>query len=154
MHLRTTGEQADPWESADPALATALRELRWYQHSAARARIANQISEILLLALSAATTVAAAISAPAWLTATLAATALVTTGLRKSFDWHESWVSWRATWGELRSMVNQYRLLPEGRRDEHARRRLMTQVDEIVNVETGRWATRRRKLGTPAQTDA
>ncbi|HEX4223719.1 MAG TPA: DUF4231 domain-containing protein [Pseudonocardiaceae bacterium] len=154
MHLRTTGQEPDPWESADPALTTALRELHWYQHSAARARIANQASEVLLLALSAATTVAAAISAPAWLTATLAAAALVTTGMRKSFDWHESWISWRATWGELRSMINQYRLLPEVQRDEQARRTLMAQVDEIVNAETGRWAARRRKLGTPSQTEA
>jgi hypothetical protein len=152
--MRTTGEQADPWTSPDPALAIALRELGWYERSANRARIANRTSEILLLVLSAATTVAAALSAPAWLTASLAAAALVVTGVRKSADWHENWVSFRARWSELRTFVNQYRLLPDAERDDEAKRQLLVRVDEIVRSDTGDWAARRRTLETQSQKNA
>ena len=99
--------------------------------------------------LSAATTVVAALSAPAWLTASFAAAALVTTGLRKTFDWHENWVSFRAHWIELRALVNQYRLVPAAQRDDDAKRRLLATVDELVRAESGSWAARRRKLNTP-----
>lgn len=152
--MRTKSEDIDPWESADPALALAVEELQWYRRAAGRARIANQASEVLLLVMSAATTVAAALSAAAWLTATLAAGSLILTGLRKSFDWHENWVSFTARWSELRSMIHQYRLLPDDRRDGETRRRLLAGVDEIVSSETGRWASRRRKLHDHTQADA
>lgn len=152
--MQTTGEQADPWTSPDPALAVALRQLDWYGRAANRAQLANRISEVLLLVLSAATTVAAALSAPAWLTASLAAAALVTTGLRKTFDWHENWVSFRAQWIELRATINQYRLLPDAQRDDDAKRQLLARVDEAISSEAGSWAARRRKLDTQTPTNA
>lgn len=149
--MATTSED-DPWASADPALALAERELHWYTQAAARARVSNRISEVALLVLSAATTVAAAISAPAWLTASLAAAALVLTGLRKTFDWHENWVSFTASRSELRTLIHHYRLLPAEQRDDQARRRLLEQVDETFSAEVGRWASRRRKIDTQTQT--
>jgi hypothetical protein len=153
--MRRKAGYVDPWESADPALALALEELHWYRRAGRRARVANRASEVLLLLTTAATTVAAALAVTAWVTAVLAAGSLILTGLRKSFDWHENWVSFTTRWSELRSVVHQYRLLPEERRDEEARRRLVSSVDEVVSAETGGWASRRRKLhdrvqqGTP-----
>ncbi len=144
--MRSRATYVDPWDSADPALALALEELRWYRRAAGRARIANQVSEVLLLLMTAATTVAAALAVTAWVTAVLAAGSLILTGLRRSFDWHEKWVSFMTRWSELRSVVNQYRLLPDERRDEETRRRLVSSVDEIVSTETQGWASRRRKL--------
>lgn len=152
--MRKKTEYVDPWESADPALAMALEELQWYGRAAGRARAANRASEVLLLLMTAATTVAAALAVTAWVTAVLAAGSLILTGLRKSFDWHETWVSFAAAWSELRSVVNQYRLLPDERRDEEARRRLVSSVDEIVSSETERWASRRRKLHERTQQSA
>jgi hypothetical protein len=147
-------DHRDPWESADPALAVALEELDWYRRAAGRARVANRTSEVLLLVTTAATTVTAALAATAWVTAVLAAGSLVLTGLRKSFDWHENWVSYTTRWSELRSVVNQYRLLPEERRDEATRRDLVSNVDQIVSAETGTWASRRRRLQDRAQPTA
>lgn len=136
----------DPWAAPDPALAVALDELRWYRRTAVRARQANRVTEVLLLLASAATTVVAALGVTAWVTALLAATALVLTGLRRSFDWHENWVAYISRWSDLRSVVHQYQLLPEDRRDEQARRELVSSVDDIVSTETERWASRRRGL--------
>jgi hypothetical protein len=150
--MATTSADADPWASADPALALAQRELHWYTQAAARARISNRVSEVALLVLSAATTVAAALGAPAWLTASLAAATLVLTGLRKTFDWHENWLSFTANRSELRMLIHHYRLLPEGQRDDEARRSLLERVDETFSSETSRWASRRRKIDTQAQT--
>ena len=152
--MRNTTADVDPWQSADPALAMALEELQWYRRAAARARNANRISEVLLLVLSAATTVAAALAATPWLTATLAALSLIVTGLRKSFDWHDSWVSFTARWSELRPVIHQYRLRSNGQRDEEAQRQLLATVDEIVGSETEKWASRRRKLHGHSQPDA
>ena len=152
--MRAKGDDIDPWETADPALAVAIVELQWYRGAAGRSRIANQVSEVLLLVMSAATTVAAALGAAAWLTATLAAGSLILTGLRKSFDWHENWVSRTGRWTELRSVINQYRLLPDSRRDEDTRRQLLTTVDDIVSSETDRWASRRRRLHDGTQPGA
>jgi uncharacterized protein DUF4231 len=139
-------ERADPWDSPDPALMVAVQELRWYQRGMRQARIAHKVSEVLLLLTSAATTVIAALAAPPWLTAVFAASSLVIAGVRKSFDWHESWVSFATNWSELRSAVHQYRLLPEEGRDEQARRALVAKADEIAGTETSRWASRRRAL--------
>ena len=139
-------QAVDPWDAPDPALAVALDELRWYRRNANLARQANRLTEVLLLLASAATTVVAALGVTAWVTALLAATALVLTGLRRSFDWHENWVAYISRWSELRSVVHQYQLLPEERRDEEARRELVSSVDDIVSTETERWASRRRRL--------
>jgi hypothetical protein len=151
--MRKKGDHLDPWESTDPALAVALEQMRWYHRHAIRARAANQVNEALLLVVSAATTVAAALAVTAWITAVLAAGSLILTGLRRSFDWHEIWLSYSAGRSELRPVINQYRLLPDDRRDEEARRRLMSKVDEIINAETENWVSRRRKLHDSVQKD-
>lgn len=144
--MRMRSGDVDPWEAPDPALALALQELKWYRRNMDKARTANQVSEIILLMTSAVTTLAAALAATPWVTAVLAAVSLVLGALRKSFDWHESWVSFASRWSELRSAVHEYRLLPEDRRNEEARHHLVTRVDGIVNAETERWASRRRSL--------
>lgn len=151
--MGTNAKDSDPWASADPALAIALHELRWFRRSGARARILNRTSEVLLLMTTAATTVAAALSAIAWVTAVLAATSLILSGLRRSFDWHENWVSFTARWSTLRTIVHQYQLLPEERRDEAARSNLLAAVDDIVSTETESWAVRRRRFSERVQAE-
>jgi hypothetical protein len=95
---------------------------------------------------AATTTLAAALQANPWVTASLAAGSLVLTGLRKIFDWHEDWVSFSSAWAELGEATHNYRLLAIDRRDQHAQQRLVGKVDEIISTETNRWASRRRKL--------
>src|SRR5690348_15977170 len=82
----------DPWEAADPALALALQQLHWYARHRNQARRTYGAVELLLLVMAAATTLAAALQAKAWITASLAATTVVLTGLNKVFDSHEQWI--------------------------------------------------------------
>jgi hypothetical protein len=123
-----------------------LREIDWYVRHRKRARVAYQVNELLILLVTAATTVAAALKATAWVTASLAASAVVLTGLHKIFDWHDQWVGYGSAWAELQVAVHDYRLIPDGERDEQARRRLVGKVDEVITADTGRWAARRRSL--------
>ncbi len=90
-------DSADPWDASDPALALALQQLRWYARRRNRARISYETIEILLLVMTAATTVAAALKASAWITAVLAASTVVLAGLSKVLDSHDSWVGHQGT---------------------------------------------------------
>jgi hypothetical protein len=144
--MHNKGENVDPWKSEDPALAFALEASRGYSTQADIARYANQISEVLLLAVSAATTVAAALAVTAWVTAVLAVGTLIVTGLRKSFDWHEVWLSCSSTSSALQPVIHRYRLLPANERDHKARQDLMSEVDKILSSETKSWASRRREI--------
>ena len=139
-------DPADPWNAPDPALALALQQLSWYAGHRSRARLTYQAVEILLLLMTAVTTVAAALKASAWITAILAASTVVLAGLSKVLDSHDSWVAFGSAWADLQVAVNDYRLLPAAERDAEARRRLVDQVNAVIKADTGRWATRRRAL--------
>jgi hypothetical protein len=129
--------------NADHALAVALDQEAWYAAHRGRARQGYWLSEVLLLVAGAATTVAAALSAPAWITAVLAATTVVMTGLRKIFDWQGNWISYANSWFEVRRYINLYRLIPEDQRGPAEQRELLRQVDEIASNEISGWTSRR-----------
>jgi len=137
---------SDPWDAPDPALALALQQVQWYERHRNQSRILYQVNEILILITSASTTVAAALKASAWLTALLAAGTVILAGLYKVLDPQENWVAFGIAWSELQVAVNDYRLLPMDRRDADAQRHLVSKVNEVINADTGRWASRRRSL--------
>src|SRR5579859_7400143 len=146
LNLRSGRASADPWEEPDPPLALAVQQMEWYSKHRDRARHAYWSGEVLVLLAAAATTLAAALQARPWVTASLAATSLVLTGLRKIFDWHENWLAFAGAWIELRAAINDYRLLPEDQRDDRARRDLVDKVNAVATDETSRWSARRRSL--------
>jgi hypothetical protein len=139
-------ELDDPWAAPDPALALALQQTRWYARHRDRARMTYQVSEMLILLVTALTTVAAALKASAWLTSSLAASVLVLTGLLKVFDSHGRWIAFGSAWADLQVAVNDYRLLPEGQRDTEGQQRLLAKVNEVITTDTGEWAARRRNM--------
>lgn len=136
----------DPWEAPDPALALALQQMHWYAHRRNQARWIYRVSELLILLTTATTTVAAALKASAWVTATLAASTVVLTGLHKILDQHESWVAFGSAWAELQVAVNNYRIIPADLHLEEARVRLVEKVNEVISADTTQWASRRRRL--------
>jgi Protein of unknown function (DUF4231) len=147
-----SSEQEDPWDAADPALALALQQLDWYARRRNRARITYETIELLLLVLTAITTVAAALRAKAWITATLAAATVVLAGLTRVLDSHDSWIASGSAWAELQVAINDYRLLSADQREpgDEARTRLIAKVNETIKADTGRWASRRRSLAEGA----
>jgi hypothetical protein len=127
----------------DPALAVALAQEAWYAVHRDRARYGYWLSEVLLLVAAAATTLAAALSAVPWITAALAATTVVLTGLRKIFDWQAGWISYANSWIEIRRHINSYRLIPEDQRGPAEQKELLRQLDEIASSEISGWTTRK-----------
>jgi hypothetical protein len=106
---------------------------------------------MLILITSATTTLAAALKAPAWLTAVLAACTVVFAGLYKVLDSQQSWVAYGIAWKELQVAVNIYRLLPSDQRDAEAQQLLVSKVNDVIDADTARWADRRRNLATAAR---
>jgi hypothetical protein len=136
----------DPWEAPDPALALALQQVRFYLRTSTRYRRLYRASELLILLATATTTVLAALKAAAWVTATLAASTVVLTGMNRIVDTHDRYIAAIGAWAELQEAVNDYRLLPEERRDEEARKRLVAKVNGVMKADTERWASRRRSV--------
>src|SRR6266568_3154838 len=124
-------QHEDPWQAPDPALAIALQQIHWYARHRNRARMTDQVNEILILLTAASTVVLA--------------------GLYKVLDAHENWLAFGSAWAELRAAVHDYRLLPAEQRDEDARRALVKKVDDINSTETGRWVSRRQSLAAGGQ---
>ena len=124
----------------------ALQQIDWFSRHRNQSRRIYQVNEALVLVVSAATTLAAALKASAWLTAVLAAGTVVLTGLYKVLDSQENWVAFGVAWSELQTAANNYRLLPADRRDSEAQRQLVDKVNEVMAEDTGRWAARRRSL--------
>ena len=70
---KQAGEDRDPWQAPDPALALAMQQLKWFARHRNRARVTYQVNEILILLTTATTTVMAALKVSAAATAILAA---------------------------------------------------------------------------------
>lgn len=147
---KQANEDGDPWQAPDPALAVALKQLRWFARHRNRARITHQVNEILILLTTATTTVTAALKVSATATAILAASTVVLAGLYKVLDSHENWLAFGSAWADLQATVNDYRMLPSEKRGEDAQNRLVARVNEVNSVETGRWVTRRQSLASGA----
>jgi hypothetical protein len=148
---RQANEGGDPWQAPDPALAVALRQLRWFARHRNIARITYQVNEILILLTTATTTVMAALKVSATATAILAASTVVLAGLYKVLDSHENWLAFGGAWADLQAAVNDYRMLPSEKRDETAQKTLVARVNEVTSAETGRWVTRRQSLASGGQ---
>lgn len=146
MWTRSNSERDDPWTAPDPALALAMQQVRYYARNSTRFRRIYRATEVLILLATATTTVVAALKATAWVTATLAASTVVLTGMNKIVDTHDRYVASISAWAELQVAVNDYRLLSADRRDEAARKDLVAKVNEVMKTDTERWASRRRNL--------
>ena len=148
---KQAGENKDPWQAPDPALAVAMQQLKWFARHRNRARVTYQVNEILILLTTATTTVTAALKVSAAATAILAASTVVLAGLYKVLDSHENWLAFGSAWADLQAAVNDYRMLPSDQRGEDAQKRLVARLNEVSGAETGRWVTRRQGLASGGQ---
>ena len=134
---------------ADWALVHALVQADWYRAAMRRTRVRYAVVEGGSLLLGGAATVLAALSAPAWITATVAATLTLLGGLRRVFNWHADWLAASEAWSRAAALVTQYRLLGPAERTNQRRRELVADIDSLVVEETRRWGRRRRDLIRP-----
>jgi hypothetical protein len=134
---------------ADWALVHALAQTNYYQSRTNRNRVRYMLVESGALLLAGAATVLAALSAPAWLTAVIAATVTFLAGIRRIVNWHADWLANAEAWSRASALISQYRLLAPAERTEAQRRELLGGIDGLVVEETRSWGRRRRELLHP-----
>jgi hypothetical protein len=130
----------------DRALVHAAAQIAYYLSRMRRNRYRYTLLEGGSLLLGSAATVLAALSAPAWVTAVVAATVTFLAGMRRVFNWHADWLANSEAWSHSSALLTQYRLLPPEERTPERQRELVRDIDELVVEETRGWGKRRREL--------
>jgi hypothetical protein len=148
--LRQIEESIGEDDLADRALVHALVRADWYRTSMRRNRVRYLPLEAGALLLASAATVLAALSAPAWITATVAATVTFLAGLRRIVAWHDDWVAHAEAWTQSMALIAQYRLLDRLSRTPEQQRELVSSIDSLVVEETRGWGLRRREKALTA----
>jgi hypothetical protein len=92
-------------------LEFAEAHLKYYRARRNRNRNTHFIVEVLLVGVTAGTTVAAALNTHDLVTTMLASITLVLTGLRQIFQPRERWVSCGVSWGDLDQAIMKYKIL-------------------------------------------
>jgi hypothetical protein len=130
----------------DRALVHAAAQIAYYLRHMRRNRYRYTFLEGGSLLLGSAATVLAALSAPAWATAVVAATVTFLAGMRRVFNWHADWLANSEAWSRASAMLTQYRLLPPAERTPERQRELVRDIDDLVVEQTQGWGRRRREL--------
>jgi hypothetical protein len=123
--------------------------LAWYERAARRARIGYRTTRLLAIVVGSAVTVLAASSAPAILTASLAAVVVVLEGTQQLFQFQVSWIRYRETAETLRRTGHQYaaRVPPYDTGDRRAR---LAELLDVTVISEGRaWTQAMRRPATP-----
>jgi hypothetical protein len=130
----------------DRALVHAAARIAYYQRRMRRSRVRYTLVEGGALLLAGAATVLAALSAPAWITAVVAALVTFLAGTRRIFNFHDDWLANSEVWARASAVVSRYRLLGPAERTDERRRQLVHDIDDLVIEETRSWGRRRREL--------
>jgi len=146
LRIGRKSSKPSTWTESDPVLARALGQKRYYADRRNRDRILYAVSEVLILLITAATTLAAAFKASPWITAALAATSLIVAGQMRIFNWHDGWLANASAWAELEVAVNEYRLKSLGGSRSDLQEELMDKLNDIISSEVKAWAARRRAV--------
>jgi Protein of unknown function (DUF4231) len=83
-------------------------QFRWYDRAATRTRTSYQLLKVTTLVAGATVTLLAAISAPAALTACIAAVIVIAEGAQQTFQFHANWISYRGSAELLRQQAFKY----------------------------------------------
>jgi Protein of unknown function (DUF4231) len=127
-------------ERRDVLWQQLVAQFGWYNRAATRHRRGYLVLKITALLLGGAVTVLAAISAPAGLTASLAAAIVAIEGVQQVFQLHANWISYRATAEALRQQAFRYAAHVDPYTDPATRRdRLADAVRTITTTENNAW---------------
>jgi hypothetical protein len=137
-------------KETDKAFRIADKRFGFYNNGRKYGQMWSHLSDVLLLLVGAATTLAAAVGASRWVTAPLAASAFALAGLPRIFDWQDTWLRFGHASDLVVRAMNDYWLLPEASRNLAAQQLLVQRVNEIIEVESGTFQARRRSLSKPS----
>jgi hypothetical protein len=125
-------------------------ELAWYDQKSSTCQRVFKQTKLLQIVVAAAVPVLAALSAPAALTASVAAVVVVLEGAQQLYQWQTNWVLYRATAESLKH--ERYLYLAEAGpytgADRH--RVLAERVEGLVSQEHAKWTEARSHANEPA----
>ncbi|MEV0246217.1 DUF4231 domain-containing protein [Nocardia sp. NPDC050712] len=125
----------------DPVWTRLNDQLSWYRAKSLRAQRSYKAVKVVQLLVGATVPVVAALSAPALLTASLAAVVVVAEGAEQLFQWHANWLRYRATTESLKQQKHLF-LAGAGPYGGRERRKVLAErVERIVSQETSAWLT-------------
>ncbi|MGW4843157.1 DUF4231 domain-containing protein [Nocardia brasiliensis] len=133
--------EAGPPDEHDPVWARLEEQLRWYSTKGAFAQRMYKRVKLGQIVVGATVPVMAALSAPAALTATIAAVVVVAEGAQQLFQWHTNWLRYRATAETLKR--ERYLFLARGGPYRNGDRRtlLAERLESVLANETSAWTS-------------
>lgn len=152
---QTTLADADDWKKLTSSLPTPPRpedrtdllweefyaQFRWYDKAATRTRLTYQVLKMAALVAGAAVTLLAAISAPAAVTAGIAAVIVIVEGAQQMFQFHANWISYRGSAELLRQQAFLYVADVKPYADQATRReRLAAVLKTVTTKEKTHWS--------------
>jgi hypothetical protein len=143
----------DPSEEADTVWQQLRAEFMWYHRAAVRTRVAFLTLKIISLVVAAAVPVVAAVSAPAGLTASLAAIVVVLESIQQLLQLQANWITYRSTAEALRQHAFMYAGHVSPYKDSATRRDLLAEfIRAAVADESTRWSSSMRQSVQPPPT--
>jgi hypothetical protein len=116
-------------------------QFAWYERAATRTRLSYQVLKVAALVAGATVTLLAAISAPAALTASVAAVIVIVEGAQQIFQFHSNWISYRGSAELLRQQAFLYAAEVKPYDEATTRRtRLATVLMRVTTKEKTVWS--------------
>ncbi|MGW4774968.1 DUF4231 domain-containing protein [Nocardia sp. NPDC004278] len=128
-------------DDTDPVWARFVDQLNWYSKKSASAQRAYKLVKLGQLVVGGAVPVVAALSAPAAITATLSAIVVVAEGVQQLFQWHASWLTYRATTEALKQEKVRYLATLAPYDGPDAQQVLAERLDGIVAQSNSQWVS-------------
>jgi hypothetical protein len=139
----------DPDDAQHLLWAQYTAQFRDYSHAARANRLAYQSSKVLAIVAAAAVTICAALSAPAWLTATLGGLLVVLEGLQQMFQWQTNWITYRRSAEQMRQHGFAFASGMPPYDGVDRRQQLATLMQTVALTENTTWAGRMQQPNKP-----
>jgi Protein of unknown function (DUF4231) len=132
-----TGPAPDP---GDPTWERLKDQLKWYDDKSGYSQRRYKWLKVLEIAVAASLPVVASVHSPVWVTGGLAAVVVVLEGIQQIFQYHEHWITYRATAEALKRERYLYlaQAGPYSGDDRHTQ--LAERIENLLSQENAKWA--------------
>jgi hypothetical protein len=124
----------------DPTWERLQDQLTWYDDKSGHSQRRYKWLKVLEIAVAAALPVVASVHSPVWVTGGLAAVVVVLEGIQQVFQYHEHWITYRATAEALKRERYLYlaQVGPYAGDDRHTQ--LAERIESLLSQENAKWA--------------
>jgi hypothetical protein len=130
---------------ADTSWERLEDQLAWYDRKSGSAQHAYKWVKLFQLVVGSAVPVAAALTAPAAITAVLAAMVVVAEGTQQLYQWHTNWILYRSTAEALKHEKFLYLAHAGPYAEENRSQVLAERLEGLVSQEHAKWTEARQE---------